>query len=118
MHIPYAETRDRQPDFRVKYRFLKPEEGGRKNLSIQGYLPHQGYKSDLFYDDDDIKQDGIYMVHPEFLDSSLNVITDDSSLVPKSGFADMWILIDETRHTVHRQKATVGRKCFFMEGSK
>ncbi len=111
MWKPYREIRNREPDFKVKYRFYTKDEGGRKNC------PGQGYRSDLSYDGDDIKIDGIFMVHPEFLENEFDVLMNDEILVPETGFALMWILSDSMRK-FHQERANIGVRCYFMEGPR
>jgi hypothetical protein len=111
MWTPYEVQSGRRPDFRVRYRFYSADEGGRE-------APRwQGYRSDLSYEGDDLKTEGMYMVWPEFLDEHGEVILDNRNPVPPQGEAYMWILNDEMRE-LHRRKATLGAKCFFMEGSR
>lgn len=67
MWKPYEEIRNHPADFRVKYRVYTQDEGGRKNPVFQGY------RSDFFYDGDDLNS-GIYSaIHPEFEDEHGNV---------------------------------------------
>jgi hypothetical protein len=110
-HIPYELIRKRQCDFVVKYRFLTKEEGGR-----QTGVPFQGYRSDFMYFGDDPKKDGIFMIHPEFLDENDKVIT-EKLVVPESGKALMWIF-NEDFIDYHRKRLTIGTKGYFMEGLK
>ncbi|MBB3127063.1 hypothetical protein FHS19_001717 [Paenibacillus rhizosphaerae] len=111
MWIPYTQIRKHEPDFRVRYKFFSQEEGGRKTL------PHQGYRSDFFYEGDNLK-DGIYMIHPEFEDATGNIILDDTTPVPLEGTARMWIIFPEMRKRVHINKLRNGVKGYFMEGSR
>jgi hypothetical protein len=96
----------------VRYRFIPHAEGGRVQL------PLQGYRSDLHYDGEDMDRDGIYMIWPEFLDAGGSVISDEQSLVPPEGEAFMWILLFDRMKEYHRVRATPGRHCWFMEGSR
>ena len=110
-HIPYEQIRKRPCDFIVKYKFLTKEEGGR-----QTGLPHQGIRSDFMYAGDNPRTDGIYMIHPEFLDKEGNVITEKIA-VPESGKANMWVVnLDFWEY--HRKRITIGTKGYFMEGPK
>lgn len=111
MWIPYKQIREHEPDFRARYKFFSQEEGGRKNL------PRQGYRSDFFYDGDNLK-DGIYMIHPEFEDASGNIMLDDKIPVSSEGTARMWIIIPEMRKMVHINKISIGVRGYFMEGSR
>lgn len=112
MWLPYEIPRKHPQDFNVKYRLYTKEEGGRK------LLPWQGYRCDFAYDGDDIKKVGIYAIHPEFEDKENNVILESDQEVFISGTARMWILFDEMRELVHKQRIKVGTKGYFMEGSK
>ncbi|MBD5779974.1 hypothetical protein IEN85_10785 [Pelagicoccus sp. NFK12] len=112
MWTPNEVTRKRKPDFKVRYRFYGYEEGGRVQL------PSQGYRSDLSYEDEDPKKDGIHMVWPEFLDESGKVLTDEHQTVEKEGYAFMWIAAFDKRKLFHKEKAKEGMTCFFMEGSR
>ena len=96
-------------DFEVKYRFLKPEEGGRRSG-----LPYQNYRSDWLYEGDDIS-DGIYMIWPIFLDGNGNFI-DAESQVPMEGTAQMYIVNEELRKSFHAKRLRPGVRGYFMEG--
>ncbi|GAB6140531.1 hypothetical protein JCM14076_12600 [Methylosoma difficile] len=69
------------------------------------------------YEGDDPLKDSIYMIHPEFLDES-GTPCDDEVVVSLSGRASMWILVPEMREIVHRSRAKVGVRGYFMEGSR
>ncbi|AKP28247.1 hypothetical protein MKU65_02915 [Leptospira interrogans] len=110
-HTPYSETRGFKPDFRVKYRFLTEKEGGRKTI------PYQAYRSDFAYENFKPNNGDIYMIWPEFLDSSGKVIRDRNNSVEISGQAYMWILVPEMRK-FHRERIQIGTKGFAMEGNR
>jgi hypothetical protein len=112
MWTKYSDFRKILPDVLIQYDFLKPEEGGRETP------PHQGYRSDFMYDGDDPLVDGIYMIHPEFLDENKCEIMYTDKPVPNSGFAYLWILIGEMRRTLHLHRLKVGTKGYLMEGSR
>ena len=59
----------------------------------------------------------IFMIWPEFEDSSGNIILDDKIPVPFSGTARMWI-ISEERIQHHQDRITLGAVGYFMEGSR
>jgi hypothetical protein len=90
-HIPYEEIVKRKPDFRVRYRFYSPEEGGRY------LLPYQGIRSDFWYDHPDHKANGqsLFIIWPEFENERGEVITDKSMPVLQSGTGRMWIINDQ-----------------------
>jgi len=112
MWEPYQERNGRLPDFLVEYRFFTPEEGGRQKT------PFQGYRSDLHYEGEDINENGIYCIWPEFLNEDDSVKTEENEHVPKSGKAYMWILFFEEMWEYHAKNTKPGRKCWFMEGSR
>jgi hypothetical protein len=108
----YAELRNHPPDFEVSYRFFTSSEGGRNSGP-----PFQHYRCDWAYSDDDITNDGIYMIHPEFTSSDHSVFAEGFP-VPSSGTATMWILVPAMRADIHRNRVVVGVRGYFMEGSR
>ena len=112
MWTPYQQRNKRLPDFKVRYRFIPHAEGGR----VQA--PYQGYRSDLHYEGEDMQADGIYMVWPEFLNPDGSVVMEDEMLVAPEGDAYMWILMHKEMKEHHRKRAAVGRRCWFMEGTR
>ena len=110
MHTPYSNRLQRVADFRVRYRFLTREEGGRK-----GAPPYQGYRSDFWYLHPDHRPNQIFMIWPEFLDEQENVILVNDASVPSEGLADMW-LVDRAWRNYHRDKIKAGTVGYFMEG--
>ncbi len=107
----YVAIRGHQPDFLVRYRFFTPEEGGRKSL------PFQHIRCDWGYESSELQEEGIYMIWPEFLTSDGSVLPETSE-VPMTGLATMWILVPEMRAQVHLSRIREGVRGFFMEGSK
>lgn len=112
MWIPYQEKNNRLPDFLVEYRFFTPEESGRKKT------PYQGYRSDLHYEGENLNEQGVYCIWPEFLDDSGSVILAENAIIPAQGKAYMWILFFDEMWKYHAKNAIPGRKCWFMEGSR
>ena len=112
MWIPYETIRNHPQDFNIKYKFYSTEEGGRR------LLPRQGYRCDFSYAGDDIKEIGIFAIHPEFEDEEGNIILDNNRPINNSGTARMWILFEEMRERVHKHRIKVGTKGYFMEGSR
>ena len=106
----YDEIRRHRPDFVVRYRLFTPSEGGRK-------VTYQHLRCDFMYEGDDPSKDGIYMIHPEFLDESGNPL-EEEIVVPLTGMASMWILVPQMRATIHRFKVKIGVRGHFMEGSR
>lgn len=105
-------------DFRVKYRFFTPAEGGRMNPALQGY------RSDWVYADDYAAWEArdqknslqLYMIWPWAVDE-YGLEYSPYEFMPSEGFADMHILVDEMR-SVHRRKIRVGVKGYFVEGPR
>ncbi|MET3373382.1 hypothetical protein ABIC89_002444 [Variovorax boronicumulans] len=69
------------------------------------------------YAGDDPQKDGIFMIHPEFLDEH-NVPIGEDVIIPLTGRASMWILNPVMRLEAHRFRAAVGVRGHFMEGSR
>ena len=69
------------------------------------------------YAGDDPVKDGIYMIHPEFLDANGNVVGEEIPLMLEDK-ATMWILVEEMKEKVHRSRIKLGTKGYFMEGSR
>lgn len=112
MWTPYESIRKHPQDFNVLYRMYTTEEGGRRNL------PYQGYRCDFSYDGDDVKECGIYAIHPEFQDEQGNILLDTDKSVPLMGKASMWVLFARMREQVHIYRIKVGTKGYFMEGPR
>ena len=111
MTSPKEEAAGHPPDFRVRYRFLSADEGGREQL------PSQGYRSDFSYDGDDPAVDGIFMVHPEF-EAPDGSVLEEGAPVSRAGTARMWVLVHDMREQLHRHRARVGVHGYFMEGGR
>ncbi|MEK0315946.1 hypothetical protein [Cohnella sp. 56] len=107
---PYEAKRNHPPDFSVHYRLFSQAEGGRKKTVFQGL------RCDFSYEGDDIKETGLFMIHPEFQDEFGGIILDRTAPVPKQGTATMWILIPEMRSLVHVNRIKIGVAGYFMEG--
>lgn len=112
MHQPYNIKLGFQSDFKVRYRFFKESEGGRKSL------PCQGYRSDFWYfHKEQPNPNSIYMIWPEFEDENGIVIIQPDDPVQREGIARMWIVAPQMR-LFHRDKINIGLKGYFMEGSR
>jgi len=110
MHQPYHIILGHQADFKVRYRFFTKNKGGRATL------PYQGYRSDFWYlHEEQESPNSIYMIRPEFLDNTGEVITDSEVTIPREGIAKMWIIVPGMRE-FHRKGIKIGVKGFFMEG--
>jgi hypothetical protein len=112
MHQPYEQINNHPADFRVKYRFLLADEGGR-----QSGPPFQGYRSDFWYEYEGADKNKVFIIHPEFEDENGNTILYDDRPVHKEGTALMWILFPQKR-PFHSEKIHVGTKGYFMEGAR
>jgi len=108
--LSYSDRMGRRADFRVRYRFLSEEEGGRRSL------PMQHIRSDFLYEGDDPQKDGIWCIWPEFLSAAGEVLPEHER-VPPEGLADMYILNKELR-SEHKGRIQVGTKGFFVEGAR
>ncbi len=108
-HIPY-ESRFKHPaDFKVKYRFYTQEEGGRWQL------PHQGLRSNFWYEHANHTMSGDFMILPEFENEKGDLI--ESGEVLSEGVARMWIFNDQIR-PYHQERITIGTRGYFKEGKK
>jgi hypothetical protein len=105
----YEQIRGHRTDFVVRYRLLAPEDDGRN-------VTYQHLRCDFMYDGDDPTTDGIFMIHPEFLDAAGRPI-DEEDVVPLDGKASMWILVPQMR-SLHRTRIKIGTKGYFMEGPR
>ena len=108
-HTPYSEIFGHASDFKVRYEFYTESEGGRQNL------PHQGIRSDFWYEHENHDSNSDYMIYPEFLNSDGELI--NSGEVLPTGVATMWILNPEWRK-YHQKRIEVGTIGFFKEGSR
>lgn len=113
MWVSYETIRGFPPDFKVKYRFFSVEEGGRKQLPLQGYRSDFALREDLLKTPLDLR-----VIHPEFEDENGNIIIDETRAVLESGVARMWILFAKARGERHIHDIKVGLKGYFMEGPK
>lgn len=110
VHIPFSQGTDRQPDFIVEYEIDLCVE-------MKNAKPHQGMRTDFLYDGDDPQVDGIFMIWPELLDESGEVIKDSTpGSAPAKGRANMWVLADEMKE-YHANRLSVGTKGYWVRGS-
>jgi len=108
MHESYEKRLKHKADFRVKYKFRSPENGGRQTGE-----PYQGIRSDFSFFGENERT--LYMIWPEFEDSKGNLILENDCSVPNSGTARMWIINNEMRPH-HYDKIEIGTIGFFREG--
>ncbi|WP_411347985.1 hypothetical protein [Paenibacillus sp. WLX2291] len=133
----YEEVLGYPPDFRVRYRFYSPDEGGRRVLPWQGYRPDFAYEMPVKnvpakqgdtpailerngkYNDvpPNVILSELYMIHPEFEDEQGAVILQIEP-VPSTGTASMWIVIPERRRQVHIHQIQIGTRAYMMEGAR
>jgi len=111
MHQPYEEKTKHKADFRIKYRFYKPEEGGRMKL------PYQGIRFDFWYEHPENKENSVFMIWPEFEDEEQDLILDQTNPVLESGTARMWVISSKMRE-YHRNKIKVGVLGYFFEARR
>lgn len=107
MLTPHSNIQDMSPDFRIGYRFYTEGEGGRKTM------PHQGYRSDFMYADDD---DSVFMIWPCF-EKSDGSIYESYKAINETGTAVMHIVNDKSRE-YHKDKIRVGVKGYLVEGKR
>ena len=99
----YGMTSGRDPDFRVKYTWVN-----------QSQRLFQYMRSDFRYADDDNQ---IYAIYPEFEGSDFNILAKEAE-IPEEGTATMWILFEEMKDKIHRDKIKVGTRAFMVSGAK
>ena len=105
----YELTTGRKADFRIRYRYFTPEEGGRLNL------PFQHIRNDFWYEHPDHRPNQIFMIVPEFLDENGNIIQE--GMILREGIANMWIVNPEM-FSYHKERIKVGQKGYFHEGPR
>jgi|SRR5580698_8701449 hypothetical protein len=98
----------RSPQFRGTSFFTSPEAGGRKGL------PHQGYRPDLSYKEGQFE---LFMIWPRFIDASLEEISDGSPITNPSR-ANFYIINQELRHSIHRDRIRPGTQFWICEGNR
>ena len=73
-------------------------------------------RSDFLYDGDDLAEDGIWCIYPEFEDRSGKIIGPDDP-IEEEGTATMWILFQENRE-YHRSRLARGSRGYLVVGSR
>jgi hypothetical protein len=96
------------PLFRVRYRFLSQEEGGRASL------PNQGWRAAFQYEGQPLVP--YYEVWPLFETANGETLPELAS-VPAEGTAQMYVLHKEGI-PFHRKMAQPGARCIFVEGNR
>jgi len=99
------------PDFRVRYSFRPPEQGGRHSGP-----PKQGYRCDFLYSDQVPGKDPVYYIWPEFEDENGNVIAQGAPVLP-NGTARMFIVQDKLRG-FHSGRIRPGVQGYLLEGNR
>jgi hypothetical protein len=107
-HVSYETLRGHPHDFEVAYEALPAE----KNKVGQSLF--QSIRCDFKYEDD--PDDTIWMIWPEFLDKNGNLVLDTQVKIDDRGTAKMWIINPAMREEIHRKKAKVGGKGYFVVG--
>ena len=99
----------READFQAEITILTAEQGGRRTP------PFNGIRWDFRYPEDDLSE-GVYMIHPYFLDGNKNPIPKGQ---PLSGTIDalMFILFEEMVD-FHRERISIGTEFCCVEGSR
>lgn len=75
----------------------------------------QGYRPDIHYDDDE--SDELWMVWPRFIDDSGHELP-NGAVVSQVSKARFFIINDELRRTVHRQRLREGVRFHICEGQR
>ena len=98
-------------DFEAEITILSAEEGGRRTP------PFNGIRWDFLYAGDRVEDGDLHMIWPEFLDEVGDALATD---LPLKGTyrARMYILLNEGRQRVHRQRISEGTAFFCMEGPR
>ncbi|MBO0950672.1 hypothetical protein [Fibrella forsythiae] len=109
MHKPYQQLRGHSEDFKVRYRFYSQEEGGRYSL------PHQGIRTDFWYECADHEMTGVFMICPEFEDEYGDLLL-EGEVLPE-GIARMWISNPRMR-AYHRSRIQLGTIGYFKEATR
>jgi len=104
---------DTPDDFEAEIRIMRENEGGRISP------PYNGIRWDFAYDGDIIKETGIYMIWPDFINEKGNSLPTDKALsIDKILKARMIIISDEMREKIHRDRIVEGLHFFCHEGSR
>lgn len=99
-------------DFEAVIKILPLGKGGRETA------PFNGIRWDFCYATDKA-EDGLWAIHPDFLDQSQNSIPNDKPLPINTEIPVRMVIVnDELRQKVHRSKIAVGEEFYCHEGSK
>ncbi|MCV6637393.1 hypothetical protein [Candidatus Albibeggiatoa sp. nov. NOAA] len=110
IHKPYSETMGKPADFEVEYELaIDP--------ALGQIIPSQAMRCDFAYASDRGKNNHVYMIYPELLDTDGNIILDKRIRAADKGKATMWIILPESRPT-HCQRIKVGTQGHWVVGSK
>lgn len=100
------------PDFEARIRIFTLAEGGRTP-------PYNGIKWDFAYDVSGINPETLYMIWPQFVDETGTLLSEDLPLSPGVPLrAFMYIVVDEMRETIHRERLRIGTKFYCHEGPR
>lgn len=108
-HQPYEQQLGHPSDFRVRYRFFTPAEGG---LSRPVY---QGLRADFRYADSARFGQATWMIWPEFEDEHGNVRPTTTGPVALAGTARMWI-VNPAQRPLHRARLALGTRAYLLNG--
>ena len=109
IHTPYQDRLNRDPDFVVEYELDPFEE-------LKESKPGQGMRVDFLYEEDSGSSD-VYMIWPEILDNSGNIVIDlTPGIMAPKGKANMWVVNDKFR-PYHAERIAVGIKGYWVRGS-
>lgn len=109
IHTPYQDRLHRDPDFIVEYELDPCEE-------LKESKPGQGMRLDFLYEEDS-ESSNVYMIWPELLDDSENIVTDlTPGIMEPKGKANMWVVNDKFR-SYHAERIRVGTKGYWVRGS-
>lgn len=98
-------------DFEAEITILSAEEGGRRTPAFNGM------RWDVRYAGERVEDGELYMIWPEFVDEAGDALATDRPL-RGTDHARRYILIDEGRQRVHRQRIREGTAFFCMEGPR
>lgn len=100
-------------DFEARIRIFRHDEGERQSA------PFNGIRWDFAYENDNIKETGIYMIHPDFYDENGDSLPTNQPLpVDRELNARMIVIVDEMREKIHRDRIKEGARFYCHEGAR
>lgn len=97
----------RAADFEAEVSFISAADGGRQGPAVQGFRP------DIQYED----SEGLWMVWPLFIDKN-GVELAKGNVIPRVSNANFYIVNDDLRRTVHRDKLRENTHFHICEGGR